>query len=386
MSGHQAGFWHAGILAKRFALQAVAEASGAAPAWLVVDHDTNDAGAIRYPVMAEGGRIGERTLRIAPKTGAPTGLIPSAARPEAPNESTESFVRSGLGAIINALRPAESLAAQIHMATERLIDEAPVTSVFSSKLAKTDLFGSIVEHVRADPERCRASFNEAVTGTSVARLSASELPFWDLSGQVRRRLRDEHLTALDVERLAPTAILQTMLLRAAGCDLFIHGTGAVGTETEEGYENATTRWRDLWSPPLPDLAPIAVSTATLTLPLGGGEGVPSERELAHLTWRAHHIRHTPADEELKRSLLSEIEAAPRQSRRRYELFLSLHEMLKNYRTGAAAEIRTATSEAENARLRRLDATLIDDRTWPFPLHPRERLLKLRDSIRGCFGL
>lgn len=393
MSGHQAGFWHAGILAKRFALQACADAAGAHPAWLVVDHDTNDAGAVRYPAKDAEGRLVDRTLRIAPKGAAPTGRLDAADAPEIPTDSAEPFVLDGLRAIAGALTtaesPAESLAAQVHAAAESLADAGAVSTVFSTNLAQTTLFGELLEYIASDPERCRETFNEAVKGTSVRPLMPGDLPLWDLSGPVRRRVRDDDLTTIDRQSLAPAAILQTMLLRAAGCDLFIHGTGGGGTEDDEGYENATSRWHASWSPPLGDLAPITVATATLTLPLAGGAGVPDDEEVAELVWRSHHLRHEPqaeADKDRKRAILQKIEHAPRNSAARAEQFATLHNLLDEHRRSSAEAIAQADKAAERARARRRDAELINDRTWPFPLHPAASLGALRKEIRSCFGL
>jgi len=254
MSGHQAGFWHAGILAKRYALEACAEASGAHAAWLVVDHDTNDAGAVRYPAK-ESERLADRVWRLAPAGAAPTGKLESVSPAELPGDAAEDFVREGLGAIYDALKPADSLAAQIHAAVESLAHAGDVSTVFSTKLAQTALFGELREYIASDPERCREAFNEAVKGTTIRPLMPGDLPLWDLSGPVRRRVRDGDLETIDRQSLAPTAILQTMLLRAAGCDLFIHGTGGGGTGDGEGYENATARWHASWSPPLDALDP-----------------------------------------------------------------------------------------------------------------------------------
>jgi len=388
MSGHQAGFWHAGILAKRYALEACAEASGAHAAWLVVDHDTNDAGAVRYPAK-ESERLADRVWRLAPAGAAPTGKLESVSPAELPGDAAEDFVREGLGAIYDALKPADSLAAQIHAAVESLAHAGDVSTVFSTKLAQTALFGELLEYIASDPERCREAFNEAVKGTTIRPLMPGDLPLWDLSGPVRRRVRDGDLETIDRQSLAPTAILQTMLLRAAGCDLFIHGTGGGGTGDGEGYENATARWHASWSPPLDALAPIAVATATMTLPLAGGAGVPSEQEVSELVWRAHHVRHEPqttADKNRKRALLEEIEHAPRNSAARNELFRALHELLEEHRRSSAGAIARADQAAEDARARQRDAELINDRTWPFPLHPAASLGALRKEIRSCFGL
>jgi hypothetical protein len=49
MSGHQTTFWHPGILAKWYAMNAAAQRVHGATAWVAVDHDTDDPTAIAYP-------------------------------------------------------------------------------------------------------------------------------------------------------------------------------------------------------------------------------------------------------------------------------------------------------------------------------------------------
>ena len=93
MSGHQAGFWHSGIAAKYFALDAARRAFGAAGAWIVVDQDTNSADEVRYPSNAvavvgekgETGRLSASVWRIRggdagrAKGESPTGLLAAGA-------------------------------------------------------------------------------------------------------------------------------------------------------------------------------------------------------------------------------------------------------------------------------------------------------------------
>ena len=58
--GHQAAFWHPGILAKLFAANAAARAvRRKVTRWIVVDQDDNDPWRVRYPVRkADGGDRG----------------------------------------------------------------------------------------------------------------------------------------------------------------------------------------------------------------------------------------------------------------------------------------------------------------------------------------
>ena len=55
-SGHQPGFHHPGILAKRIALAKEAASRGGGSAWLVADQDIDDPEVIRYPDLDEQER------------------------------------------------------------------------------------------------------------------------------------------------------------------------------------------------------------------------------------------------------------------------------------------------------------------------------------------
>ena len=72
-AGHQAEWWHPGILAKFVWAQELAACSGAATAWLMVDTDVRDPFAMRIP-MAEGGALRTTEHRFGPR--APAGTPP----------------------------------------------------------------------------------------------------------------------------------------------------------------------------------------------------------------------------------------------------------------------------------------------------------------------
>ena len=76
-SGHQPGFHHPGILAKRFALDSAATPASGDALWLVADQDIDDPEVIRYPDLDEEGRLVARSWRLLPsRRGMPTALRP----------------------------------------------------------------------------------------------------------------------------------------------------------------------------------------------------------------------------------------------------------------------------------------------------------------------
>src|SRR5690606_4565547 len=73
MSGHQAEWWHPGILAKLFAARALADRIGGVVVWLVADQDDTDPGAIRIPTRRDNRTVTTIDHRFAPESHAATG-------------------------------------------------------------------------------------------------------------------------------------------------------------------------------------------------------------------------------------------------------------------------------------------------------------------------
>ncbi len=400
MSGHQAGVWHGGILAKRLAIGAASARYGAAPAWVVVDQDTNDAGALTYPVRDAEGVLVERSWRHGGEAGAPTGLIEACDPAPVPVLGPgESFAASEVAAALEWVRSAmagardePSLAMQVARATESLID-APGDDVqlfVASALAGTDLFGELVRSMGDDPESCVRAFNVAAAAqpsTGVAQLgerdggTSFELPLWELVGSERRRVWSDELD--DVEgTLVPRGLMMTGMLRLAGCELFIHGTGGGGSK---GYDNITGAWLTAWLGET--LAPIGVVTASTRVDFGEMPG--SAGEVDEAVWLAHRARHDPrllGDTEAgltKADLVERIELAKalsRGSREARRLFDELHRLLSDVRARRAEQLGELDGRIEDARRRAREAALVGSRTWAFCLLGDETLGALARAV------
>lgn len=410
MTGHQAEFWHPGILAKYLAAEAAAISLGASPAWLVVDQDTAEAGAVRYPARREDGRLVAEWCFLDPDAP-PAPDTPAASRPPlrpgplrlAENSTPPAFVREGLERIAGAMREhaaAPTLGRQVAAALRDLLAPlvGPAPTVLASALAATDLFAGVVGRMEREPERAVGSYNTAAAAhpsSGIRRLLADEvndryeLPLWRLQpGRPRRRVYAEDLPGIPREELAPRALLMTGLLRHAGCDLFIHGTGGGGTAEHEGYDAVTERWLGEWLG-WSSLAPVTVATATRFLPLDA-EAPPTPEETAHAAWLAHSARHDPgllgdrSAAERKRSLVKRIrelkrtgEAAP--------AFAEMHTLLEDVRRRWAGRLVELDRQAQEAKARLQDAAILYDRTWAFPLYPAETLGGLREAVRAAFS-
>lgn len=241
-----------------------------------------------------------------------------------------------------------------------------------------------------EPERCVRAYNEAVASVPHARLAplhldhprGIELPLWSLpgSGGSRARVYAATLDAADPGALAPRAILMTGLLRLAGCDLFIHGTGG------RAYEAVTERWFRDWLGVT--LAPMAVATADLRLPLEAP--CVTDADVARARWEAHRALHDPGilgDESAagaKRAMIESIRAARAAGRDPLPFYREMHAELRTYREAHAAALGGLARRADRLEDDRLEAAIAADRTWPFPFHADAALCALADAIGARF--
>ena len=399
MTGHQAEFWHPGILAKYIAADAAAARLGAETAWVVVDQDRAHSTTVRYPALHQDGRLDAHTLEFT------TGPLPGP-----PGDAAAPAVSRGLERITAAMRAhagLPTLARRIAAATTDLLRPllpyrpAPPT-IFATELHRSALFARLVDRMRREPERCCAAYNAAVARHRSAGMrplvadevqDRYELPLWWLPPQgPRRHVYAEMLGEIPLDQLAPRALLMTGLLRLAGCDLFIHGTGGGGAEEaagHEGYDRVTEDWLHAWLGTEPaELAAITVVTATRLLPLPGAEP-PEPMAVARTKWLAHHARHSPdvlRDAyygDAKARLVHAVRASPKPGRAR--LFRQLQTLLAEYRRLHEPDLQAMHLQAVLASARLRNAAVAFDRTWAFPLYPDSLLESLRAEIIAAFS-
>jgi len=407
-SGHQAEFWHPGILAKGFALDAARASWGVHAAWLVVDQDANDALAIRYPAATPTGSFESRTWRPGEtRTGVAVGGLDAISPPSPPSPPRDvaipDFVRGGLDRIARALAEAAgeaTLAAQIGESLRRLLAEQmePPHLIYATSIAGTDLFADLIERMRADPVACVRAYNDAVARHPQVGIRPLgfpddprrvELPVWRLrAGERRSAVTAGDLAGLEARSLAPRALLMTGIMRLAGADLFIHGTGGAGHDGTGGYDLITDHWFEAWLGERPP-APVTLATATLLLPLTDGP-LPCADSAQRQIALAHRARHAPGlvgdeqRERTRRELVRRIERAPRRSAERRELFDRLHDLLADHRARNAEPLQELDDRAAEARRALAGESVLCERAWPFPLYPPELLGRLRDRIARGF--
>lgn len=399
MAGHQAQLWHPGILAKLFAADALAKRTGARVVWLVVDMDNNDALTLRVPTRSGEGPMQRTTIDFTPTSmrgvQRPTGLM-EAVQPapielgEGVEPASEAFA-SRLARTHEALsRHAgeASVARQVTRAFFELLSDVIETPaiVYPSDFVKTAFFEEIVSLASEDPGGFAGGFNEAVdaepdSGVAKVSLAGEELPMWRIDERGRRH-RARAADLKDRDSLLPGGLLMTGMMRAAGCDLFIHGTGG------RKYEPIN----DQWLAPILEqkLAPFTTATASLTLQFGDG-GVVTRQEAKRAVWEAHHARHQPAmlDEDAlqrqKLELVRTIESHPRRSRERAERYGELLSLLETMRRAHAEALVEYRERAQEFSRRAFEMQLREDRTWSVVLHDPDDLRGLRDRIDRAFG-
>ncbi|MCA9297695.1 MAG: hypothetical protein KDA28_01435 [Phycisphaerales bacterium] len=368
LTGHQAEFWHGGVLAKYLA----ARRTGHQCVHLVVDIDVNDGEAIPYPAR-DGAR---HTWRLADPSPMPTGWRPPLVPRSPPDDALDADIDRGMARLAPALRRFEtspSMAMQVASAawslacdTLGIADDAIL--VPASRLATTDLFQEIRERMERDPASCIDAYNRAAAAhpeAGVRAMEADELPLWTIDDDGRR--------PFEGSSPHPRAIVMSGLLRLAGCEAFIHGLGG------ERYEQVTASFFESWlGAPLHATAPIV--SADLVL---GGEADDADVEQA--VWRAHHARHDPAllgDAQRaarKRDLVERMRRADGH-RARSEVYGEILDLLDTMRREHREALDGFRADVESAMRRRRERLLRIDRTWPFPLHDDASIIDMDAAL------
>ena len=390
LSGHQPSFYHAGILAKRIALDHAADSDGTGATWLLADQDVADAGSIPYPDIDEEGNLVRRFWQVVPgKTGMPTckrrwtePTPPPTVSPDLPVS-----INDGLKRIHEALRSATSdlLGERIHEANEILLVGSITRgceTIRASSLLDSDPGREVLEKIAGNPRECAMAWNDAVRAVpgSARELrldleddSLIEAPVWTVDEEGRRTrgsIADVRNHLDGGSQVLPRAFLMTALVRSAFCRLMIHGTG--GAE----YEKATDIWCESFLGCT--LAPIRIVTATLRLPLE--EFAPDPVDAPNLE-DIRKLEHDPwADGSSKRLLVEEIRSAPRGTEERQKLFDEMHRRINHSRGMIEGRLSNLRSTREDAKASMECRQIAMDRTWPWPLHDDRALEELAGSI------
>lgn len=400
MTGHQPAFWHAGILTKYLAADALAARSPDARttvAWCVPDHVADEPGLTAFPTPAESrsatgdaGRWARAEADLAASDADDTDLH---ALPPALADAAERMRRLRTTQTDAGDTAEIQIRAHAEILEDRLGLRTPHTIILARDLAMSALFGELLERMQEDPRGCTAAYNAAAAAlpdAGVRQLATAssdadtEVPIWGISDAgTRLSLRAGDIAGTPRSRIRPRALLFTGLLRARACDLFIHGTGG-GI-----YDRVTERWLADWLGW--SLAPAGVATATLTLDLG----VPdvSRKDLDRARWAEHHARHQPGalgdSSELQRAqrrkqeLVAAIRGADPGDRA--ALFAEMHALLDRVRTEHADALAALGARTREVAAGLADRAIARDRTWPWMLHTDTDLSALRADIGARLG-
>ncbi len=398
MTGHQPVLWHCGILAK-YLVASLLNRYDYFSAWLVVDQDEVKPSVFEYPARLTDGSI-ERATMDLDQGVFPDWLPPAGECVRAGIERALRLWREHRGEATPARRIArvmEALLAEIGL-------RAPI--IFATDLAKTAYFQRWVDAMVADARGCVEAYNAAAAAHPTAGIRVLEdvgdrveLPLWEMNkaGTGRTRVMSDQIARVDRTRLAPRALLQTAVLRAGACELFIHGTGGAGGDDGDGYDLVMEDWLRAWRPePLREdiesMAPMAMVTATRFLPLPGGGEAVTRAQAEWARQAARRARHDPLlvgdaiDAERKRAFAGRLARRDTTRLERAAEFRSMHAMLAEYRAARAAEL--AAMDEKAATLTRVagEWAIRFDRTWSWPLFPREAIERLERDVAEALGV
>lgn len=425
-TGHQAGFWHPGILAKFMAADALVESLGrgtrsACALHLVVDQDDNNCVMLELPVIDRDGvlyDVNQSIVRLPAgaevvSTSAdshlnrPTGEIPALEPVDAASEllnrgkahttADGRWIKPALDSIpeslrrieaaLRAHRSASSLALQMAEAAQAEFAswmQKPAL-LCASRLLDTTFGRALIDEIARDPAACVKHYNLAVgKGDGDVRPlerqnSDWEMPLWSIDAEGKRRPAfAADLASTDSAPLRPRALLMTAIMRLVVCDLFIHGKG--GFE----YDRAMEQWIHDWLG-LP-VCPMSMASADLRLPFPEVE-VVNQRDLERMFSGHRRLLHDPEmrDHDMsarKRQWLREIDALPRRSRERHQKFIDYHRWLDQARSAQDMALRASGDRIVHLG-RLIDShETIRRRDWAFPLYPRAILDRLNHEIRA----
>ena len=422
-TGHQAGFWHPGILAKNIAAVQHAKQIDGRAVYLLVDHDDNQSGLLQLPVSMEG-QLEILTIDLAPS-------LPGVALKSQPlidwnetvrilREANQSKNHQVVVDLLPLLSILESLASSDESTKALPLTRAHQWAQLLQRMwqsiageleiihATSLVDESITDRLLHDAMACAHHYNEAVHANPQAGMSRLiverdriELPLWEIgdvsSPHPRQRVFADisdskpMLITSDGEpivvrageqtSLAPRALLLTAMMRSQHCDLFIHGHGG-GI-----YDRVMEQWWQQWMGE--SLAPMAVVSADVRLPFPG-IAQASHDDLSRAIWFEHHLphnldRHLPAimlDRQAvdrKHEILQMMETT-QEPRARAAWFRELHRINEQLAGEHRDVLLLANDQLNRVKLGIANQAVALKRDWSFMFYSRDSLERLKSSF------
>jgi hypothetical protein len=387
-TGHQAGFWHPGILAKCIAAVAFARQVGAQPLYVMVDHDANDALELMLPTSS-GDRLTADTIHLGhmePDVAvvaqyhidwrhAGQLLHDAATKLAAPQRANlESLAKQLQNRFVNGQTLADDIADHMRWCWQASAGELPI------RLATDMVDDDLVHRMLHDARRCADIYNEAVThhrDASVPTLQVErdrvELPLWYVGnpwGAVRDPFTYEFIdwpvgpdgkqhyiprprqrVFADLADSKPLLVMESgdpvpwidrrhrlrdhighfigLAPRALTLTAMLRSTCCDLFIHGKGggvYDRAMEMWWHNWTGE--PLAPMAVVTADVRLDFPGVP-VAEPRDVERAVWYAHHLPHN-LDRHLPREVVD-----PSLAERKRELLAHMNDDRNRKRRAAA---------------------------------------------------
>jgi hypothetical protein len=416
-TGHQAEFFHPGVLAKSIVAAAVARTADADALFVWVDSDVTRNTSLVFAAQA-GGRLSRAALPIP-------GLRRDVAVEALPDASIADWREFWHAISARALRAAETpiadcaaaflttsslcdgLAAAQDAILRRLGIANPLRSVRVSQLAETPEFRALAAALVRTGSALALAYNAALEGARTAGkllvdVERWEVPLWAFQRDgVRRRVVavrgkngivlhaldgpvvghcGESLEPADGWRIRPRALLLSAFFRLLLADVFIHGIGG------EAYDRVTEAWLLRGTGIV--LPPIGVASGTLHLPADSNPDAatatpPTDHQLRH-----NPQRYLPVSDDLarrRRELIAQcIELRtkqPRQRERRRSVRAQIRDVLDAILAAASADVAEIRRRRERlgAALRRRQ--VLEDRSYFYGLYLSKDLQRLADTLR-----
>lgn len=402
-TGHQAWFWHPGILAKDMAMAEAARYHGGHMLHLVVDHDVHPSMQLPIPIRQETAMI-EKVVQLAKVRED----IPIASQEPVEIKQVQDNLwylkqeqSASLGNALLNMPACSNLAQQISVILTRLMKKwvGDVPVLYSTQLLDLPSAQHILDKMLDNPQVMARCYNNAVNElphAGIAHLSVEpdrvELPLWLIRWDKPRAkvyadiadhkalLVDEQgeLIDRDTATLAPKALFLSALMRSVVSQLFIHGKGG-GV-----YDQVTELWWSQWhQPPLNSLAIVSAD-----LYMQWAVHFSHEEDVEEAICYLHHLRHnidryTDVDPQLVRAKAELIENLADRNADRAEKkvwFRQLHAINDQFCEDHVDMLNEAYNRVNHAKKGIINRQLASRRDWPFFLYADVQLDYLRHLV------